>query len=46
MSKFTLVIAIGATLAISACARKAPEPEPMPAAAPIVMEPAATKGKY
>ncbi|MGY6696123.1 MAG: hypothetical protein ACXIUW_08890 [Roseinatronobacter sp.] len=42
MSKLTIALAIGATLAISACARQAPAPEPM--AAPVMVEPTSTKG--
>ncbi|MFN7004128.1 MAG: hypothetical protein ACK4NW_11955 [Roseinatronobacter sp.] len=45
MSKLTLVVVLGATIAVSACARKAPAPEPV-MAAPIMVEPVAGKGKY
>jgi hypothetical protein len=45
MSKITIMLAVGATLALSACARKAPEPAPV-MAQPIMVEPAAGKGKY
>ena len=46
MSRITISLAIGATLVLSACARKAPEPEPPVMAAPIPAEPTAGKGKY
>ena len=45
MSKITIMLAIGATVALSACARKAPEPEPV-MATPVVAEPVGYKGKY
>jgi len=45
MSKITIMLAIGATVALSACARKAPAPEPV-YASPIMVEPTAGKGKY
>ncbi|MCC5964720.1 MAG: hypothetical protein JJU24_01165 [Natronohydrobacter sp.] len=45
MSKITIMLAVGATLALSACARKAPAPEPV-MAQPIMVEPVAGKGKY
>ncbi len=44
MSRLTLIAVIGATLVVSACARKAPPP-PMEVQ-PVVVEPVAAKGKY
>lgn len=45
MSKIALTLVLGATIAISACARKAPAPEPV-YAQPVMVEPTAGKGKY
>lgn len=43
MSKVTILLAVGATLALSACSRPAPAPEPM-AAQPVMVEPMSRKG--
>ncbi|WFE73529.1 hypothetical protein [Roseinatronobacter sp. S2] len=42
MSKFTILAAFGAVLALGACAKHQPAPEPAPA--PIMVEPVSTKG--